>query len=232
LIWNAILFIVVVYDTFMVMFSFFFEFEIKGKLIVLDIVCICLLAVDIFMRANTAVTTPNKFCFDKEKVLNHYLNTWLLLDVAAIFPVCYFLMISPKIEYKFIALARLLRLLKLFRLNESINMLKWNSDIRIEVYRILQLFFLYGLSGHIFGCGFVMIGRNDHRTNKRFDGQTLFGYTETRPQMAGIIDNMDDLTPWQMYRIMFYFGIGLCGACPYGDMIPMTPNELLFDLFA
>lgn len=50
--------------------------------------------------------------------------------------------------------------------------------------------------------------------------------------MAGIIDNMDDLTPWQMYRIMFYFGIGLCGACPYGDMIPMTPNELLFDLFA
>ena len=43
---------------------------------------------------------------------------------------------------------------------------------------------------------------------------------------------MDELTPWKMYSIMFYFGIGLCGACPYGDMIPMTPNELGFDLIA
>ena len=169
LVWNAILFLVVLYDTFMVMFSFFFEYEIKGKFIIVDIACICLLAVDIFMRANTAVTTPNKFCFDRDKVFNHYLNTWLLLDVIATFPVCYFLMISPTIDPFYISLARLPRVLKAFRLNESINMLKWNSDVRIEYFRLLQLFLLYGLSGHVFACGFVMIGRNDHRTNKRFD---------------------------------------------------------------
>lgn len=59
---------------------------------------------------------------------------------------------------------------------------------------------------------------------------TLYKYSETRPQLAGIIDSMGDLNPWQMYSIMFYFGIGLCGACPYGDMIPYTPTEEIFDI--
>jgi len=181
LIWNFILFLVVAYDYFMVIFSFSLGFELKGKFIILDIVCICLLTVDIFMRANTAVTTPNKFCFDRDKVFNHYLNTWFLLDVIATFPVCYFLMISPTIDPFYIALARLPRVLKVFRLNESINMLKWNSDVRIEIYRIFQLFLLYGLTGHIFACGFSAIGKRDYRTHKRFDGQTLFGFTESRP---------------------------------------------------
>lgn len=170
LIWNFILLVVVAYDSFMVLFSFSLGFEVKGNFIIVDIVCICLLAVDIFMRANTAVTTPNKFCFDKEKVLSYYLNTWLLLDVISFFPFCYLLMISPGIDYKYIALARLPRMLKVLRINESINILKWNSDVRIEVYRLVQLFLLKGLTAHCFACGFGAIGKRDNKSNKRFDG--------------------------------------------------------------
>jgi hypothetical protein len=137
LVWNFIILVVAGYDSFMVLFSFSLGFEVKGGFMVMDILCICLLAIDIFMRSHTAVTTPNKFCFDKEKVLHHYLNTWLLLDVVAFFPFCYLLMISPNVEYKYIALARLPRMVKVLRVNEFINILKWNSDVRIEVYRLV-----------------------------------------------------------------------------------------------
>jgi hypothetical protein len=95
LIWNAIIIAVVVYDYFMVIFAIAFDFPVVDEFQIVDIVCICLLAADIFMRANTAVTTPNKFCSDKEKVFSHYLNTWLLLDVVAFFPFCYFLKLAP-----------------------------------------------------------------------------------------------------------------------------------------
>lgn len=179
LIWNFILAIVVIYDTWMVLFSLCFEFEIKGTFLALDIAIIILLVLDMPMRANTAVTNPKKFCLDREKVLNYYLNNWLLLDIITFFPVCYFLMISTNIKPVYIALARLPRALKIFRLNESINMLKWNSNIRIEFYNICQLAMLYCFTGHMIACGFAVIGKNDYNTNKRFDGKTLFNFGES-----------------------------------------------------
>ncbi len=109
----------------------------KGIFIVFEIVSIILLAADMPMRAKTAVMNPKKFCLDREKVVNYYFNTWLLLDIIATFPVCYFLMIDPNIKPVYIGIARLPRVLKIFRLNETINMLKWNSNIRIEIYRLI-----------------------------------------------------------------------------------------------
>ena len=109
----------------------------RGRFLALEIICIILLALDMPMRACTAVTNHKKFCLDREKVLNHYLNTWLIVDLISCFPVCYFLMIPNNISPIWIALSRLPRALRIFRLNESFNMLKWNSNIRIEVYTIV-----------------------------------------------------------------------------------------------
>ena len=139
LIWNFIQAVVVIYNTWMVLFSLFFEFHMKGIFLAFEIVSIILLAADMPMRAKTAVLNPKKFCLDRDKVVNYYLNAWLLLDVVATFPLCYFLMIDPNIEPIYIALFRLPRVLKIFRLNETINMLKWNSNsnIRIEIYTLI-----------------------------------------------------------------------------------------------
>jgi hypothetical protein len=121
----------------MVSFSLFFEFQINGIFIVLEIVSLVLLAADMPMRAKTAVMNPKKFCVDRDKVVNYYINTWLLLDIVATFPVCYFLMLDPNVKPIYIGIARLTRALKILRLNETINMLKWNSNIRIEVYHLI-----------------------------------------------------------------------------------------------
>lgn len=121
LVWNLIMFVVILYDQILLTFSIAFDYELTGKFIAIDVVCICLLAVDIFMRAKTAITSPNRICFEKDKVLEYYINTWLIIDVFACFPLCYFLKSAKGISSTMIALARLPRLLKILRLVETMK---------------------------------------------------------------------------------------------------------------
>lgn len=123
-------------------------------------------------------------------------------------------------------MARLPRLLKIFRLNEMLEILKWNLDIRIEVFAIVQLFLLHGLLGVFFGCGHALIGGlyyNDHTA--RFNGLTLYNHMETRPYLAGILDSVAALTPWQKYQQFISFGMELTGCSPFGDIVPYAPWE-------
>ena len=123
--------VVILYDQIVLTFSIAFEYELEGKFIAIDVVCMCLLAVDIFMRAKTAITGPNRICFEKDKVLEYYINTWLILDVFACFPFCYCLIGSKGISSTMIALARLPRLLKILRLVETIEIFEYNTDLSI-----------------------------------------------------------------------------------------------------
>lgn len=107
-------------------------------------------------------------------------------------------MISPTIEYKYIALARLPRMLKCIRVNEFINILKRNSDVRIEIYRLLQLFLLSGLLSHVLGCWFGVVGKREHKRNERFDGQTLFTWAETRGYLVNTAGDFSKFTPWEL----------------------------------
>jgi hypothetical protein len=77
----------------------------------------------------------------------------------------------------------------------------------------------------LIACGLAAIGKNDYRTNKRFDGQTMFGFAESRIWVKGISDDFSRLTPWGLYQQMFYLAMGICNCCVYGDVIPLTPSE-------
>lgn len=95
LVWNFILLVVVTYDNLIVLFTISFDYELKGTFIVIDVICMCLLAIDMLVRSRTAITFPNHPCFCSKKVFKHYLNTWFLMDCFAAFPFCYILLISP-----------------------------------------------------------------------------------------------------------------------------------------
>jgi uncharacterized membrane protein len=197
--WNALLSLVVCYDAFMVLFAWGFDFRIEGGFMAIDVFCYCVLAGDMFVRAKTAITTPKKLCFDPKRVFDYYVNNWMLLDVAATFPLCYFLMIAPHSAYKYLAWARLLRLLKIFRFLETVEVFKWNSDVRVELYRIGELFLLYGFTGHVLGVLWGYFGAIAYANPIRFDRMTLFKFTETRPWEVGFVDNLAKRSPWEIY---------------------------------
>ena len=91
---------------------------------------------------------------------------------------------------------------------------------------------LYGFCAHLIACGFFVIGKADYKTNKRFDGKTLFNHGESRNYVEGISDDFSALTPWGYYQQMIYLGFGILNCCVYGDLIPLTPHEQLWDLVA
>ena len=60
----------------------------------------------------------------------------------------------------------------------------------------------------------------------------MFSWAESRVQVNGITDDFSKLTPWGYYQQMFYLGMGILNCCVYGDIVPLTPNEQIFDLCA
>lgn len=99
--------------------------------------------------------------------------------------------------------------------------------MRIEVYRLIQLCFLYGFSGHFIGCVFYFIGTHQDE-HYRFDNTTMMKWTERLAWHKGIIDDVMKLPVWKKYILYLYIGIGIQGASPYGDIIPLTPGEEIF----
>jgi hypothetical protein len=198
--WNFLLTVVVIYDVIMIPLTTVFGFEMTNRFIIVDIFIYFFLACDMAFRAKTAITSPKQYCYDPVIVMQYYLNTWFWLDLFVTFPLCYLNLIKADIAPVYVAMARLPRLLKIFRLNEMLEIIKWNMDMRIEVVAIVQLFLLHGLLGVFFGCGHALIGGlyyNDHTA--RFNGLTLYNHMETRPFLAGILDSVAALTPWQKY---------------------------------
>lgn len=171
IVWNTLLFIVVIYDVILISLTVVFGFKMSNNLIITDVIIYVFHLIDMFVRAKTAIKSPKHYCFDPDKVLKYYLHQWFMLDLFVAFPLCYILMISANMNPVYVAVARLPRLLKIFRLNEMLNIIKWNMDIRVEIVAIIQLFLFYGLVGLVFGCGYYLIGKqyyNDHTA--RYDG--------------------------------------------------------------
>ena len=90
-IWNTIMLIILLYDSFMVPFSIALDFDFYGGFYAVDILAIIVYCADIFMRAKTAITSPDNFCLDRKQVMKYYINNWLVIDLIACIPFEYFL---------------------------------------------------------------------------------------------------------------------------------------------
>jgi len=220
--WNAILFAVILYDLFMIPFCIGLQYELTGATLALDSICIVVLAIDMLVRARTAITVPSKYCFEYTEVVTHYLNAWLILDSFTVIPFAHLVsQASNEIEYA--NWARAFRLLKFGRLLELFRIFEAHSDIRIEFYVIFKLFLMFGWMSHLTGCGFAYFGADGYNSNQRFNSQNLYWWTESRSY--AVTGPMSSLSKWEIYQMMFYLGACIQGATIYGDMVPLTPKE-------
>jgi len=73
----------------MTYYIFFIPFNIgthQDMSLVCNIVGICVLILDMPMRAYTAVKDHKTLCLDRTEVLKYYLDHWLALDLMATIP--------------------------------------------------------------------------------------------------------------------------------------------------
>jgi len=121
-IWNTLLVVTVVYDTFMVPFSIALNFDFYGIFYIVDVFAILVHCVDVFMRSKTAITRPTILCFDRKQVMHHYVNSWLILDLLACIPFEYFMLPLSSSYINYIRYVRLFRLFKWGRMYELIKL--------------------------------------------------------------------------------------------------------------
>jgi len=78
-------------------------------------------------------------------------------------------------------------------------------------------------------CIFVLIGRHSTKTD-RFDGQTLF--TDVNNRNFITLEPLSEMSPFTLYLQFLYLSAGTMGAVMYGDSIPYTLPEQLFNFVA
>lgn len=97
---------------------------------------------DIPIRMRTGVLNDQTISTDMDAVLKQYLERWLLLDILATFPYEYFLTFSG--NYGAARWFMLLKLLKMGRLHETIQIFRQNARSSYSMYAFfVSLFMLY-----------------------------------------------------------------------------------------
>ena len=111
---------------------------------------------DMPFRAFTSIKDPQTYCFSRVEVIKYYINKWLVIDLIATIPFDLFLMAF--VDPVLIRWLMCLKLLKMARLYELTETLKYNVDLNSKIGTILQLVCYFPLAGHISACMFGYVG--------------------------------------------------------------------------
>ena len=172
IIWSFIISTAIFYDLLYVPYSIALNVEEHGALLLLDFSMIIIFIIDVYMRLKTALV-DNKIEIDLEAIARDYLGFKVFLDICSIIPIDYILLgfgIRSQIRHFF----RIPRLFKCYRCAEIIKAVRAHSNIKIPLFTISLLFFLFILLAHYMATFYVYIGRREYEKNRRFDDKTMF----------------------------------------------------------
>ena len=150
----------------------------EGWLLILDLLAVIIYAVDIPLRLKLAYNSKtNAIETDLKEVKTVYYSRNLIWDLLAVFPLdylLYILYVAEQLGPHYAAWARLLRLIKYWRFNESIALTMNLSNWKLPQWIIIKLVFFYIVISHLMGCFYYLVGRVEYERQARYDGQTMF----------------------------------------------------------
>jgi len=174
-VWHVFLLLAVWYNIVIVPYSIGGDvnLNVNWYFYVIDWIAILIHFVDIWFRANTALTSHREICLNKGKILSFYIETFLLTDVLATIPFEYMLL-AFKVDDVWRRWIRVLRLLKLIRVNEIVQITKFHANINLDLFMIFRLFVFYPTAAHVFACVYVYICNREVYQDRRFDGNEMY----------------------------------------------------------
>jgi voltage-gated potassium channel len=180
----------VVFSQFFVRLSVFASFLIYATFIT-----------DIILRFYTAFSRQGKIISDKKLVAQQYLTHWFSIDLIAALPIGLILSISSLPNDSIVQLLRILVLLKLFRIGNTLQRIG-GTNINPAILRLFLLVFWILVAAHIIACGWILL--------------------------SGIERGM---TPVTRYIRAFYWTITTLTTIGYGDITPTTNIQTLYVIF-
>ena len=194
-----------------------------------------LFIVDIVIQANTAfIDTRGRKVYSRRKIFWHYARTWMFVDVVSVIPYDTINVILSEgnsdpddSSFKAVRIIRLLRLLKLLRILRGMRIFKrWEARLTLNYAMLsLQKYFLtLLLAAHWIGCTLFLV-HHILELDCRDDPNKIDTCTFLYYYMDGKLVNAD---PAGKYLLSVYFATGELMGTPFGDLIPVRPEERLY----
>lgn len=124
-------------------------------------------SLDILVAFNTEVKTGLHVLTDRQSVARQYIKTWFFIDLLAALPLAplfeWFMPdeVSGRFVYHILMLFRILRLLKLVKVNTTFRAINDLIDIPPALMRLIVFFFWFVLIAHFMALGWIAIGAGE-----------------------------------------------------------------------
>ena len=154
--------------------SIAFDTHLDIPYIFIDVFFYLILLGDIFVRAKTSIDADGNITTKRLDVIHAYVNKhFFIFDILSCIPLDFVLLVSG-FSSMIAAWSRSIRFLKIFRISEILGMLRTHANIRLQLFNILVIFFLFLNLMHIVACIYYFIGKYEYELDRRFDSKTLF----------------------------------------------------------
>ncbi|KAK3255690.1 hypothetical protein CYMTET_35140 [Cymbomonas tetramitiformis] len=160
----------------------------------------------------------NKVVYDNKKIVQRYLGGWFAVDLISILP--FDILVIYKAEYKKM---RVMRLIKLLRLGKASRLIKEEDGDVAEAamdYNILNLIMfivMIVLFSHWMACVWMLVATMEDSPKNWLHPNGEEGYVED---------------VYRDYFASLYFSVMTVTTIGYGDIVPVTTIERIFDIIA
>ncbi|XP_058744326.1 potassium channel KAT1-like [Vicia villosa] len=218
--WEMWLILLVIYSAWICPFHFAFLPDKHPTLLIIDNIINAFFAIDIVLTFFVAYVDDHSYVLidEPKKIAVRYLCTWFIFDVSSTAPlqsiISLFTKHSGAIGFK------LLNMLRLWRLRRVSSLFaRLEKDIRFNYFwtRCIKLIAVTLFAIHFAGCFIYFIADRHTDSSDTWIGSVYPKFKET--------------SIWDRYVTSIYWAIVTLTTTGYGDLHPVNPKEMIFDIF-
>ena len=221
IVWEIFILLVTIYVFIKIPLSVVFSGSTESEILLFEVIISFIYFIDIVIRLNTAVVYRMDLITDRHKVASIYLKGWFWIDLASAFPFWILLRLFPLSPFfGVVSFLRLIRVIKLFRMIQTLNKLRRVSFVNPNIMRMVLLIFWIILTAHFVACGWIFLEGVSTDMQNEMQYLNAFYWTITTLTTIGY----GDITPSAKSQIIYTIFVEIIGAGLYGFIIGNIAN--------